>query len=187
VRLVELAAWTFALYRSRLTLTRLTATEACASQSARSGLRFNDTQMCVLIPELYNVDARQAGRGKNPLPHTRKGSDRCPRLRQRFCMRWVRLRHRAFEEFLWSRCVNSTRRRSQISGAWKDHVLDFSLTTFGMTVKGTLTVEEAAARRGGQLPLAAASSAGKSSNQYERIAEALGVGGSSAGVLFRHG
>ena len=44
---------------------------------------------------------------------------------------------------------------SQISGAWQDHVLNFSLTTFGMTVKGTLTVEEAAARVAGHLPLAA--------------------------------
>jgi Putative polyhydroxyalkanoic acid system protein (PHA_gran_rgn) len=50
---------------------------------------------------------------------------------------------------------------SQISGAWKDHVLDFSLTTFGMTVKGTLTVEDAAARVAGQLPLAAAFFRGK--------------------------
>jgi hypothetical protein len=45
---------------------------------------------------------------------------------------------------------------SQISGAWKEHILDFSLTTFGMTINGTLTVEDAVARVAGQLPLAAA-------------------------------
>jgi hypothetical protein len=45
---------------------------------------------------------------------------------------------------------------SQMSGAWSDNVLDFSLTTLGLTIKGSLTVEEAAARVAGQLPLAAA-------------------------------
>lgn len=44
----------------------------------------------------------------------------------------------------------------QISGEWREHVLDFSLKPFGMTITGTLTVEEAAARVAGQLPLAAA-------------------------------
>ena len=45
---------------------------------------------------------------------------------------------------------------SQMSGAWTDNVLDFSLTTFGMTITGKLTVEEAVARVAGHLPLAAA-------------------------------
>lgn len=45
---------------------------------------------------------------------------------------------------------------SDMSGAWNGHVLDFSLTTFGLTIKGKLTVEDAVARVAGQLPLAAA-------------------------------
>jgi hypothetical protein len=44
----------------------------------------------------------------------------------------------------------------QMSGSWTGNVLDFSLTTFGMTITGKLIVEEAAARVAGQLPLAAA-------------------------------
>ena len=44
---------------------------------------------------------------------------------------------------------------SAVDGAWNDHVLDFSLTTSGITIKGALTVEEDKARVEGQLPLLA--------------------------------
>jgi hypothetical protein len=44
---------------------------------------------------------------------------------------------------------------SAMDGAWNDNVLEFSLTTFGMTVKGTLIVDETSARVDGQIPLAA--------------------------------
>jgi len=44
---------------------------------------------------------------------------------------------------------------SQVDGAWNDNVLDFSLTTFGMTVTGSLTVDESVVRVSGQLPMAA--------------------------------
>lgn len=44
---------------------------------------------------------------------------------------------------------------SHVEGAWNDDVLDFSLTTFGMTITGSLAVEESVARVTGQLPLAA--------------------------------
>jgi hypothetical protein len=50
---------------------------------------------------------------------------------------------------------------SQVDGAWNENVLDFSLTTFGLTVKGSLTVDESAARVSGQLPLAAMPFRGK--------------------------
>jgi hypothetical protein len=44
---------------------------------------------------------------------------------------------------------------SHVDGAWNESILDFSLTTFGMTIKGSLTVDDDAARVSGQLPLAA--------------------------------
>jgi hypothetical protein len=50
---------------------------------------------------------------------------------------------------------------SEVDGAWNDNVLDFSLTTFGLTVTGSLTVDESAARVSGQLPLAAMPFRGK--------------------------
>ena len=44
---------------------------------------------------------------------------------------------------------------SAADGQWTDNILDFSLTTFGLTITGQLTVEDARARVAGQLPLAA--------------------------------
>lgn len=44
---------------------------------------------------------------------------------------------------------------SAVDGAWTDHVLNFSLSTNGITIKGALTVEEDKARVEGQLPLLA--------------------------------
>jgi hypothetical protein len=40
-------------------------------------------------------------------------------------------------------------------GAWQDNVLDFRITTHGLKVNGTLTVDEHAVRLQGSLPLAA--------------------------------
>jgi hypothetical protein len=44
---------------------------------------------------------------------------------------------------------------SAMDGAWNGSVLDFSLTTYGMTIKGKLTIGETTARVDGQIPLAA--------------------------------
>ena len=44
---------------------------------------------------------------------------------------------------------------SAIDGAWTDHVLNFSLTTNGVTIRGALSVEADKARVEGQLPLLA--------------------------------
>jgi hypothetical protein len=50
---------------------------------------------------------------------------------------------------------------SQLAGEWQGSVLTFSLTTYGITVKGTLTVEDQRARLEGTLPLAAMPFRGK--------------------------
>jgi hypothetical protein len=42
-----------------------------------------------------------------------------------------------------------------MEGSWNESVLDFSLTAMGMTITGTLAVEEGLARVAGKLPLAA--------------------------------
>lgn len=44
---------------------------------------------------------------------------------------------------------------SAVDGAWTDHVLNFSLSTNGITIKGALSVEADKARVEGQLPLLA--------------------------------
>jgi hypothetical protein len=51
-----------------------------------------------------------------------------------------------------------TRFRDEVSaahGTWTGNVLDFSLTAMGMTVNGTLVVEDKKAKVDGQLPFAA--------------------------------
>ncbi len=50
---------------------------------------------------------------------------------------------------------------SAIDGSWQENKLDFSLTTFGITVTGKLTVEEEKAVLDGQLPFAAFAFKGK--------------------------
>ncbi len=50
---------------------------------------------------------------------------------------------------------------SAIDGAWKENKLDFSLTTFGFTISGALTVEDKIAVLEGQLPFAAVAFRGK--------------------------
>ena len=50
---------------------------------------------------------------------------------------------------------------SKLDGEWKDHVLTFSLTTYGFTIDGTLTVEENNVTLSGTLPFAAVAFRGK--------------------------
>ena len=50
---------------------------------------------------------------------------------------------------------------SAIDGQWEGNKLDFSLTTFGFTVSGALTVEDKRAVLQGQLPFAAFAFKGK--------------------------
>ena len=50
---------------------------------------------------------------------------------------------------------------SSIESEWVDDVLEFALTTYGMTIKGTLSVEDDRAEVLGKLPLAAAAFRGK--------------------------
>lgn len=50
---------------------------------------------------------------------------------------------------------------SKMDGTWSDNVLDFSLTTFGFTITGKLTVEDEVARLDGKLPFAAVAFRGK--------------------------
>lgn len=44
---------------------------------------------------------------------------------------------------------------SSLEGEWQDNVLNFAMTTFGITIKGNLTVEETTARFVGDIPFAA--------------------------------
>jgi len=44
---------------------------------------------------------------------------------------------------------------SALDGEWNANVLNFALTTFGITIKGTLTVEETVAKFVGDIPFAA--------------------------------
>ena len=50
---------------------------------------------------------------------------------------------------------------SKLDGNWSDNVLDFSLTTFGFSITGKLTVEDETAQLEGQLPFAALAFRGK--------------------------
>lgn len=50
---------------------------------------------------------------------------------------------------------------SAIGGEWEENKLKFSLTTFGFTISGDLTVEEEVAVLDGQLPFAAMAFKGK--------------------------
>ncbi|MCA9120569.1 MAG: polyhydroxyalkanoic acid system family protein [Planctomycetaceae bacterium] len=50
---------------------------------------------------------------------------------------------------------------SAIGGSWQENKLDFSLTTFGFTITGALTVEDQIAVLEGQLPFAAVAFRGK--------------------------
>ncbi|MCA9212999.1 MAG: polyhydroxyalkanoic acid system family protein [Planctomycetales bacterium] len=59
---------------------------------------------------------------------------------------------------------------SDIKGDWLENVLDFSMTTYGINIKGKLAVEEDKVRMDGELPFAAMMFKGKITNE---ITEAL--------------
>jgi Putative polyhydroxyalkanoic acid system protein (PHA_gran_rgn) len=64
---------------------------------------------------------------------------------------------------------------SAIDGSWNENKLDFSLTTFGITVTGDLTVEEVKVVLAGQLPFAAFAFKGKIEQDIKNALEkALG-------------
>lgn len=44
---------------------------------------------------------------------------------------------------------------SSLEGEWQENVLNFAMTTFGITIKGTVTVEESVAKFVGDIPFAA--------------------------------
>ena len=50
---------------------------------------------------------------------------------------------------------------SAIDGSWEENKLDFSLTTYGFTISGVLTVEDKIAVLEGKLPFAAVAFRGK--------------------------
>ncbi len=50
---------------------------------------------------------------------------------------------------------------SDIEGSWSENVLSYALTTFGIKIDGTLTVEEESIRMEGKLPFAAMMFKGK--------------------------
>jgi len=50
---------------------------------------------------------------------------------------------------------------SSIEGEWTGNVLNFSFTTYGFSIGGTMTVEESVVRLEGQLPFAAVAFRGK--------------------------
>jgi hypothetical protein len=50
---------------------------------------------------------------------------------------------------------------SSMTGDWNDNVFKFALTTYGFTINGVLTVEEALARLEATLPFAALAFKGK--------------------------
>jgi hypothetical protein len=50
---------------------------------------------------------------------------------------------------------------SELDGDWNDNVLTFSLTTYGFTIDGKLTVEDQLASLAGRLPLGVAMFRGK--------------------------
>ncbi|HIA19800.1 MAG TPA: hypothetical protein EYN70_10360 [Planctomycetaceae bacterium] len=50
---------------------------------------------------------------------------------------------------------------SKLDGDWNENVLNFSLTTYGFTIDGVLTVEESVVTLAGKLPFAAIAFKGK--------------------------
>ncbi len=53
---------------------------------------------------------------------------------------------------------------SEIEGNWSDNVLSYALTTYGIKIDGTLTVEEESVKMEGNLPFAAMMFKAKISN-----------------------
>ena len=59
-------------------------------------------------------------------------------------------------------------RISQVDGAWEGNVLNYTLTTFGMTISGKLTVSEDRVLAHGDLPLAAIMLKGQIANGVKK-------------------
>ena len=60
---------------------------------------------------------------------------------------------------------------SEIEGNWSDNVLTYELTTYGIKIDGTLTVDEELVTMEGNLPFAAMIFKGKISNQIKLALE----------------
>ena len=60
---------------------------------------------------------------------------------------------------------------SAVDGAWEANKLNFSLTTYGFTVSGDLTVEETVAKLVGTLPFAAVAFRGKIEQEIKAALE----------------
>jgi hypothetical protein len=73
--------------------------------------------------------------------------------------------------------MDKVRGRNDVSDlveSWADNVLTFSFKTFGMTIEGLTTVEEALVRMEGKLPLAAAPFRGRiEGNIHEELEKIL--------------
>ena len=66
---------------------------------------------------------------------------------------------------------------SKLDGQWSENILDFSLTTYGFSITGKLTVEEEVALLDGQLPFAAVAFRGKIQKGIaSELARALSAG-----------
>ena len=60
---------------------------------------------------------------------------------------------------------------SKIDGTWNDNVLNFSLTTWGFTISGDLTVHDKVASLQGKLPFAALAFKGKIEHEIKQELE----------------
>ena len=60
---------------------------------------------------------------------------------------------------------------TEIQGEWKDNVLNYELTTYGIKIDGTLTVEENLVKMAGNLPFAAMMFKGKISESIRSALE----------------
>jgi hypothetical protein len=65
---------------------------------------------------------------------------------------------------------------NEVDGSWQDNVLSYRLTTYGIKIDGTLTVEDDAVKLQGNLPLAAMMFKGRiSDSMRSAIERALAV------------
>ena len=63
---------------------------------------------------------------------------------------------------------------TRFDGSWQDNVLSFTMTTYGLDIKGTLTVSDDRAVLDGELPFKAIAFRGKIARSFERgLAKAL--------------
>jgi putative polyhydroxyalkanoate system protein len=60
---------------------------------------------------------------------------------------------------------------SDMDGAWDGNVLNYSFSTYGIKIKGKMSVEEDKVRMDGELPFAALMFKGKISSQIQKALE----------------